>query len=31
MLIKDAGYTVPEIRRLTNHHDSNKENEYTFN
>ncbi len=23
ILLKDDGYTVPEIRRLTNHHDSN--------
>ena len=23
ILLKDEGYTVPEIRRATNHHDSN--------
>jgi hypothetical protein len=23
ILLKDKGYTVPEIRRATNHHDSN--------
>ena len=23
ILLKDAGYTVPEIRKITNHHDNN--------
>ncbi len=28
ILLKNDGYTVPEIRRATNHHDSNIRNGY---
>ena len=29
ILLRDEGYTVPKIRRITNHHDNNIRNGYT--
>ena len=29
ILLKDDGYTVPEIRKITNHHDKTSENGFT--
>ena len=29
ILLRDEGYTVPEIRKITNHHDNNIVNGYT--